>query len=415
METTGKISAAKAKAILNKIGKVNLDNPAAVDTFLDYVENVFENAEYEVEIAGINAKLGKAKNNVNKKIGTAKNLTPLLNRLFNIKPSLIPIEVFDEYKNIVDMFGDNAAVLELDEDIADTTKQVQSILEKVDDQLSTVPALATKLFNYGKAVLDEDGALDYSATIEKMLADEVIDEAEYKLMKKYKSLILPRAVKIPKTKQELANEKKVLVKQVREAASETTISELASDDEKKMASNIIKLAKTNAVEALDNRQLENLLKIFDNFSNGYFPAYANGLSNDLIAGENATFLSRAIAKAKMPTLASVKLKLRNKRKALFAKVKSSPLFNIDEIFGDFKTKDIFNSIFNALAQNQQRYTLEIEKINQRLEDALNKIAKGISLVIVLILHKILGLFLSFLTISLKTSGKAAIPLGTDLI
>jgi hypothetical protein len=195
-------------------------------------------------------------------------------------------------------------------------------------------------------------------------------------MKKYKSLILPRAVKIPKTKQELADEKKVLVTQVKKAASEVTISELASDDEKKMASNIIKLAKTSAVEALDNRQLENLLKIFDNFSNGYFPAYANGLSNDLIAGENATFLSKAIAKAKMPTLASVKLKLRNKRQALFAKVKSIPLFNIDEIFGDFKTKDIFNSIFNELAQNQQRYALEIEKISQRLEDALNKIAKG---------------------------------------
>lgn len=47
--------------------------------------------------------------------------------------------------------------------------------------------------------------------------------------------------------------------------------------------------------------------------------------------------------------------------------------------------------------------------------ALNKIAKGISLVIVLILHNILGLFLSFLTINLKTAGKAAIPLGTDLI
>jgi hypothetical protein len=374
METTGKISAAKAKAILNKIGKVNLDNPAAVDTFLDYVENVFENAEYEVEIAGINAKLGKAKNNVNKKIGTAKNLTPVLNKLFNIKPSLIPSELLDSYKNLVDMFGDSAAVLDLAE-ITEVTKQAQDILNKIDDQLSTVPALATKLFNYGKAVLDEDGALDYSATIEKMLADEVIDEAEYKLMKKYKSLILPRAVKIPKTKQELADEKKVLVTQAKKTASEATISELASDDEKKMASNIIKLAKTDAVEALDNRQLENLLKIFDNFSNGYFPAYANGLSNDLIAGENATFLSKAIAKAKMPSLASVKLKLRNKRQALFAKVKSIPLFNIDEIFGDFKTKDIFNSIFNALAQNQQRYALEIEKISQRLEDALNKIAK----------------------------------------
>jgi hypothetical protein len=375
METTGKISAAKAKAILNKIGRVNLDNPASVDAFLDYVENVFEDAAYEVELAGINAKIAKARNNVNRKIGTAKNLTPILNRLFSIKPSLIPAEVFDSYKELIDMFGDSAAVLDLAE-ITEVTQQAQDILNQIDDQLSTVPALATKLFNYGDAVLTEDGALDYSATIEKMLADGTIDQAEYDLMRKYKSYILPRAVKIPKTKEELAEEKKVLVKQAKEAANEATISPLASDDEKKMASSIIKLSKTKAVEGLDNRQLENLLKIFENFKNGYFPAYANGINNDLIAAENAGFLSKAIAKAKMPTLASVKLKLRNKREALFAKVKSAPLFNIDEIFGDFKTKDIFNSIFNALAQNQQRYALELEKINQKLEDALNKIAQS---------------------------------------
>jgi hypothetical protein len=375
METTGKISAAKAKAILNKIGRVNLDNPASVDAFLDYVENVFEDAAYEVELAGINAKLAKARNNVNRKIGTAKNLTPILNRLFSIKPSLIPAEVFDSYKELIDMFGDSAAVLDLAE-ITEVTQQAQDILNQIDDQLSTVPALATKLFNYGNAVLTEDGALDYSATIEKMLADGTIDQAEYDLMRKYKSYILPRAVKIPKTKEELAEEKKVLVKQAKEAANEATISPLASDDEKKMASSIIKLSKTKAVEGLDNRQLENLLKIFENFKNGYFPAYANGINNDLIAAENAGFLSKAIAKAKMPTLAKLKLRITNKRKALLQRVKSTPLFNIDELFGDFKAKDIFNSIFNSLAQNQQRYTLELEKINQRLEDALNKIAKS---------------------------------------
>jgi hypothetical protein len=375
METTGKISAAKAKAILNKIGRVNLDNPASVDAFLDYVENVFEDAAYEVELAGINAKLAKARNNVNRKIGTAKNLTPILNRLFSIKPSLIPAEVFDSYKELIDMFGDSAAVLDLAE-ITEVTQQAQDILNQIDDQLSTVPALATKLFNYGNAVLTEDGALDYSATIEKMLADGTIDQAEYDLMRKYKSYILPRAVKIPKTKEELAEEKKVLVKQAKEAANEATISPLASDDEKKMASSVIKLSKTNAVESLDNRQLENLLKIFENFKNGYFPAYANGINNDLIAADNAGFLSKAIAKAKMPTLAKLKLRITNKRKALFQRVKSTPLFNIDELFGDFKAKDIFNSLFNSLAQNQQRYALELEKINQRLEDALNKIAKS---------------------------------------
>jgi hypothetical protein len=375
METTGKISAAKAKAILNKIGKVNLNNPASVDAFLDYVENVFEDAAYEVELAGINAKLAKARNNVNKKIGTAKTLTTALNRLFSIKPSLIPVEILDDYKDIVDMFGDSAAVLKLEE-ITEVTQKVQDILDQIDDQLSLVPALATKLFNYDKAILNEDGALNYSATIEKMKEDKVIDDAEYELMRKYKSYIMPKTSTIPKTKAELAEEKKVLVKQAKEAANEATISPLASDDEKRMASSVIKLSKTKAVESLDNRQLENLLKIFENFKNGYFPAYANGINNDLIAAENAGFLSKAIAKAKMPTLAKLKLRITNKRKALFQRVKSTPLFNIDELFGDFKAKDIFNSLFNSLAQNQQRYALELEKINQRLEDALNKIAKS---------------------------------------
>jgi len=375
METTGKISTAKAQTLINKISKVNLDNPASVDSFLDYVENVFENAAYEVEIAGINAKLGKAKNNVNKKIGTAKTLTTVLNRLFSIKPSLIPVEILDDYKDIIDMFGDSAAVLSVPE-ITEVIQQVQNILDQIDNQLSLVPALTTKLFGYDKAILNEDGALDYSATIEKMKNDKVIDDDEYELMRKYKPYIMPKTSVIPKTKSELAEEKKVLVKQVNEAANEAAISLLASDDEKKMASSVIKLAKTKAVESLDNRQLENLLKIFDNFSNGYFPAYANGINNDLIAAENAGFLSKAIAKAKMPTLTKLKLRITNKRKALFQRVKSTPLFNIDELFGDFKTKDVFNSLFNALAQNQQRYTLELEKINQRLEDALNKIAKG---------------------------------------
>lgn len=47
--------------------------------------------------------------------------------------------------------------------------------------------------------------------------------------------------------------------------------------------------------------------------------------------------------------------------------------------------------------------------------ALNKIPRGISFVIVLIRQWIFGEFLSYLTISLKTDGKAAIPLGIDLI
>jgi hypothetical protein len=376
METTGRISAAKARAILNKIGKVNLDNPASVDAFLDYVENVFEDAAYEVELAGINAKIARAKKNINKKIGTASKLTPILNRLFSIKPSLIPAEAFDAYKDLIDMFGASDAVLALDE-INSVTDQVQLILDQVDDQLSSVPDLAELLFNYNKAVLNEDGSLNYAETIKKMKEDEVIDDKQYELMQKYKSYILPKTMKVPQTKQEIEAEKAELISQVNKASVD--ISQLATDDEKKMASDLVKLAKSNAASRLTNRQLANLLRVFDNINNGYLPNYANTLFVDLEAAKNSSFLSKAIAKAKMPTLAKVASKLRlakSQRESVFGRIKNLPLFNIDEVFGDFKTKDIFNSVFNALAQSQQRYILEIEKVSKKLDNAFDKVASS---------------------------------------
>lgn len=47
--------------------------------------------------------------------------------------------------------------------------------------------------------------------------------------------------------------------------------------------------------------------------------------------------------------------------------------------------------------------------------ALKTIAKGMSFVTVLILQWIRGAPLSFLTMSLKTAGNAAIPFGTERI
>ena len=381
MEVTGTISAAKAKAILNKIGRVNLDNPAAVDDFVNYVTNVFEDAEYVENLKEINSKLARAKKNVASKIGMAKlnrdsyaeNLGPLLNRLFSINPKMIPAEVFETYSKLVDMFGASGAVLSLD-NINNVARDINEVLDFIDNQISLIPELADKLFNYKKAVLTEDGALDYAATIEKMLADDTITEDEYKLMKKYKSSIMPKAQAIPKTEKELADEKDELLNQIKSTAVST--SQLGSKDEIRAAAELIKLAKSPIAKMLSNRELANLLKVLDNINNGYYPHIANTLYESLEQYKNAVPLSRSVLKAKIPTLAEFtkKYKLQaSKRKSIFSSIKNIPLFNIDEIFGDFKTKDMFNSIFNALAQNQQRYRIEIEKINQKLEKAYESV------------------------------------------
>jgi len=386
MEVTGKISSAKARAVLNKIGKLNMDNSVAVDEFVDYVTNVFENAEYVENLAEINSKLQKAKKNIKSKIGTAKNLGPLLNRLFAINPKLVPVEVFDSYSEIVDMFGASGALLDL-ENINDVTEKVNSVLDFVDDYMSVIPELADKLFNYSKGVLTDEGALDYSATIEKMKSDNTITEEEYVIMKKYKSYIMPKVKTIPKTEKELAEEKKELLKQIKDINVNT--SQLTDSIEIDNAKDLIKLAKSPVAELLSNRELSQLIKVLENINNGYYHHISNNIFESLKAARNSVLLDKGVQKAKIPTLEELakrynKTKIanlinkigiqRDRKEAIASSIKRVLTFNIDEVFGDFKTKDIFNAIFNDIAVNQQAYEIErrdmFKKMSKIKEDLL---------------------------------------------
>jgi hypothetical protein len=375
METTGKISTAKAQTLLNKISKVNLDNPASVDSFLDYVENVFENAAYEAELVDIKSKLAKMKANIKKvKVGSDEVLIPLLNRLASINPSFIPAESFESYKELVDMLGASTAVLDLTKNISEITEQTKSILDQVDNQLSVIPELTTKLFDYDKAVLTEDGALDYSKTLDKMEEDKVIDEDEKALMKKYKSYIMPKVMKIPKTEQELAAEKKVLIDEIKKT-SPSIAKSLASDLEKLDAEELIKLSKTSAAEMLTNKELEDLLGIFNNIENGFYSSYANQLLVKLRSNKRGNILAKALEKIEIPSVINQKAKIMDRGKALYDRMEKGYLYYIDEMLNNFKTKDIYDSTLEPLAQGADPYKINVDRINKQLQDAKNKIVK----------------------------------------
>ncbi len=373
METSGKLTAAKAKSLLNRIGKVNLDNPASVDAFLDYVEKVFEDANYEVELAGINAKLERMKANINRvKVGNDEILIPLLNKLASINPSLIPDEVFDSYKELVEMLGDSAAVLDITKSVSKITAQTQEILNQVEDQLSVIPDLTTRLFNYDRAVLTEEGKLDYLATLDNMVEDEVIDKDEKELMKKYKSYIMPKVMKVPKSPAELAEEKRGLIEQIKKTSTSIANS-LKSNLQKIDANELIRISKTKAIDSLSNKELQDLLAIFQNIENGVYTSYANKLLVKMRSAREASVLSNALSKAKIPKVIEMKAKIMDRRKALYSRMEKGFLYYLDELFGNFKTKDIYYSLLQPLAQAAEPYKLKMDKINKRLQDAKNKL------------------------------------------
>jgi ribosomal protein S18 acetylase RimI-like enzyme len=104
IEASGKISAFKAQAVINKIGKLNLDSKVAVDKFIDYAGKIFADAEYANKLNTAKdtrsqiRKLSKSKENF-------ANLRDLGSKFAAIDPSMV--EDIDEYNEMATLIRDS--------------------------------------------------------------------------------------------------------------------------------------------------------------------------------------------------------------------------------------------------------------------------------------------------------------------
>ena len=365
----GKITTKQAAVALRKFSGVNMFDENSISRFVDYMAKVFKNAEYAEQISAISKALPIARKNVQSKIGIAEAVAPQMMRLFSIKPSLIPDAVFDKYAELVAMMGERKTVLKLDE-ITKIAKDVDDILTAVNEEVSLAEELADMFESYDGKVVDEDGKLDYAATIKKMVEEEVITEDEAAIMKKYKSKVLPMVERVAKTEEENAEEKEILVKAAQQA--EVTTTELPTQDERKVARDLARLAKTDAVKNLDNSQLKNLLRVIDNINNGFLPHFAELMVERLNAINNAKALTDAVKTAKPLKLSAIYSNLKSKitkKDGLSELIRRNPLYYIDQVFGNFKTKAIFNSLFEKAADAQARYSSAVTELQNKLDNA----------------------------------------------
>jgi hypothetical protein len=380
MAAGGKITAVQAANIVARFGKVNMLNEVSVSNFVDYMAKVFANAEYANKIDVAKSKLRAAKKNIVTKIGIADGLVGPLQRLFSINPTLIPDQYLDRYLELVDMFSARQAVLNLEEKSV-VTKDVNDILDEIDAEQSKADELADK-FNYSENKVFKDDKLDYAASIKKMLDEKEIDEKQADVMRKYKEEIAPQVEETELTEAETEQEKNELVSVVKKSRIDG--SELPSKDERDKANQLAKLINTDAVNGLTNTELKNLLKVIDNINNNYFPHYAELMIEKLNAKNKAVGYENAVVKGKMAKFS----KLYSNAKAVVAMqgrtgvsemIRRNPLFYIDQLFGNFKTKEIFDSIFEDSAKAAAIFKTELSRVQNVLENAEQKVAKSFKL------------------------------------
>ena len=371
----GVITANQMSSVLRRFSRVDLFNPASIDSFLDYMGKIFADAEYGAKIARIKKLLPRAKKNIKSKIGVADVLGDTLTKLFNVNPTLIPMEMLEDYQNLLEMMGAAKKVLPL-ADINDVTEMANKLLNAVYEEVSMAEDLAEVFANYENKVI-KDGKVDYAATVRAMIADETISEAEATVMIKYKSRIVESTTKEPKTEAELAEERAELMSAV--DAAKVNVSRLVMDEERTLARQLAKLMRTEAIERLSNQQLETLLAVIDNINNGFVTHAANRLYVNMNALNNDNQLADSLQEADPLSISKFVAKIKGgitQNNKFFEAIKRRPLAYIDSLFGDFKTNRIYNSVFRPLAKAFDSMNVEIQRIEERLDNAENAVRKS---------------------------------------
>jgi hypothetical protein len=378
LKAAGKITSTQLTNILVKFSKVNVLNEVSVSNFVDYMTKVFNDADYVNKIETAKSNLKTAKKNIVTKLGIADGLILPLQRLFAVNPTMIPDAYLGKYLSLVDMFGKKQAVLTLEEK-SQTLKDVQEILDEINNERSLADELSDRFNNYDNKVF-KDEKLDYLATLNKMLEEGDIDSNGFELMKKYKKDILPQVEKSKLTEEEIQAEKDDLTKIIQKSKIDGT--ELSTKDERKKTKELDSLIKGKAINELTNVELKNLLKVIDNINNGYFPHYAQLMIEKLNEINNSNPLEGAINKSKPLPISKLYAKAKSfltKKDAMLEMIRRNPLFNIDQVLGDFKTKDIFNSLLNKAAEAEAKFTSELKNVQALLEKAEEKVARSFEL------------------------------------
>jgi len=373
------LSSVQMKSIILRLANFNVFSQTQYDKFIDYVDKVISIADYDAEVDKANKNRKNAKNNTigkNPKLGDLSlDLLDSLSRVLNINAKLIPSDVFESYSEIVEMLSKRDAVLELSKrnELNESLNKIIESIELNDEKISDLKDLYD---NFADKVV-ESGVVNYAKTLDQMLKDGVIDKSEYDLMKTFKSKIQGPKVKEKMTEQDIADEKAELINETFFGLT-INLNEIVGDEfrlERDLVKKLKVLLKNQKIlESLNNKELKDLLRIIDNINNGFVSNATQQMVERLNSIEKSILLESSIPESFKSIIKTIKEQFNSSSNAVNNRIRVAPLFNIDQQLGDFKTKNIFNSVFNESAKAQQGYQSEITLI----QDELSNIEREIS-------------------------------------
>ena len=138
MKKKGSITVRQAKALINRINAVNLDNPVMVERLLTYAENIFNDADYDTRVQEVR-KLQEQVKKVNH-----VSMRDTVREFASINPERIPADKLLDYIQALDDMNTRAPFYEKMNDMFDEVMSYKSESKEF-DAIKTFQALIDKL------------------------------------------------------------------------------------------------------------------------------------------------------------------------------------------------------------------------------------------------------------------------------
>jgi hypothetical protein len=132
----GTITAAQARTLVNRISRVNLDNPIMVDRLIEYTDKVFDNANYAADMTELR-KLQRQSRSRNH-----TSMTNVVKQFTSINPENIPLDRIQDYKEALDFLNNRTPFYGNMNDLFDEMLSYQ--ISEEFDAIKTIEALNKK-------------------------------------------------------------------------------------------------------------------------------------------------------------------------------------------------------------------------------------------------------------------------------
>ena len=429
-----KLSAATVKNIAGKINKAKLSlkdgsiNEKEVDSIINYIEVQYDKAsDRAVQIQEKNKQLRKDRREKAKKIKqekkeakslesrrklAAKRVDAVLNRpndvistdlkrLFARNSKTIPASVREEYAALVKVFAVPETKRKVPK-ISEIQENLNAVNDAIDMRDGNLDILKNAYESFDNKVLDENGKINYAATLERMVAKGDITEADAKLMKKpeNKKVIDTTTQKTQEEKEESKKEKEQrekeekasLIKDIKGSeidANQVLKTQSDKSIKERMRKNLDALQRLikSDLNSLDNKQLKTLQSAIVSINNGTFNHAAYKILVDLETNSKGKSITPALKRFSKYTggwennvtkaLSKLKAKVVGKS-ATEVELNTTALEFMELVFGKKDGAILYENVFESSAESQEKYVLDKRSVNDALVKIQEKLYKGMT-------------------------------------